>query len=98
MSEYIYLLQEREFINAKQNIYKLGKTKQENLQRFKQYPKGSKLILQQICHDCDILETQLIKETLIKLKEKRKAINKIGKNFPTLMPNFKCSIKGQFNI
>lgn len=41
---------------------------------------------------------ELTKETLIKLKEKRKAINKIGKNFPILMPNFKCSIKGQFNI
>ena len=62
MSEYIYLLQEREFITTKQNIYKLGKTKQENLQRFKQYPKGSKLILQQVCYDCDMLETQLIRE------------------------------------
>ena len=62
MSEYIYLLQEREFITTKQNIYKLGKTKQENLQRFKQYPKGSKLILQQVCYDCDMLEIQLIRE------------------------------------
>lgn len=62
MSEYIYLLHEREFINTKQNIYKLGKTKQENLQRFKQYPKGSKLILQQVCNDCDMLETQLIRD------------------------------------
>ena len=44
-----------------------------------------------ICHE-------LTKEILIKLKEKRKAINKIGKNFPTLMPGFKCSIKGQVNI
>lgn len=44
-----------------------------------------------VCHE-------LTKETLIKLKKKRKAINKIGKNFPTLMPGFKCSIKGQFNI
>lgn len=62
MSEYIYMLQEREFINTKQNIYKLGKTKQENLQRFKQYPKGSKLILQQVCDNCDVLETQLIRD------------------------------------
>lgn len=44
-----------------------------------------------ICHE-------LTKEILIKLKEKRKAINKIGKNFPNLMPGFKCSIKGQVNI
>lgn len=62
MSEYIYLLQEREFINTKQNIYKLGKTKQENLQRFKQYPKGSKLLLQQVCNDCDMLEHKLIRD------------------------------------
>lgn len=61
MSNYIYLLQEREFITTKQNIYKLGKTKQENLRRFKQYPKGSKLIIQQVCDDCDMLETQLIR-------------------------------------
>lgn len=62
MSNYIYLLQEREFITTEQNIYKLGKTKQENLQRFKQYPKGSKLLLQQVCDVCDILETELIRD------------------------------------
>lgn len=62
MSNYIYLLQEREFINTKKNIYKLGKTKQENLQRFKQYPKGSQLLLQQVCDDCDVLEMQLIRD------------------------------------
>jgi len=60
MAQYIYLLQEREFVTTKKKIYKLGKTKQDNLRRFKQYPKGSKLLLQQICPDCDILETQLI--------------------------------------
>ncbi len=41
---------------------------------------------------------ELTRETLQKLKEKRKQINKIGKNFPNLMPGFKCNIKGQFNI
>jgi len=35
MIGYIYLLQEREFIKTKENIYKLGKTKQENLKRIK---------------------------------------------------------------
>ena len=58
----IYLIQEREFINSDENVYKIGKTKQENLKRFKQYPKGSKLILQQICDDCDILEKELISD------------------------------------
>jgi len=31
--EYIYLLHEREFVNSKQSIYKIGKSKQENLKR-----------------------------------------------------------------
>jgi len=61
MYSYIYLLQAREFINTKQNIYKLGKSRQENLGRFKQYPKGSKLIIQLECENCDINEKALIK-------------------------------------
>ena len=40
--EYIYLLHEREFVNSKQSIYKIGKSKQENLKRLYQYPKGDK--------------------------------------------------------
>lgn len=32
-SQYIYLLQEREFIKTKENIYKIGKTKQVNNNR-----------------------------------------------------------------
>lgn len=62
ITSYIYLLQEREFIKTNENIYKIGKSKQENLKRFKQYPKGSRLLLQIICFDCDVLETRLIKE------------------------------------
>ena len=58
---YIYLLQEREFINSKQNIYKIGKTTQPNLKRMNQYSKGSRLLLQSICSDCHIIEKELIK-------------------------------------
>jgi len=60
-TDYIYLLQEREFITSKQNIYKIGKTKQNNLNRFSQYPKGSILLFQIICNDCNITEKILIK-------------------------------------
>ncbi len=77
MSNYIYLLQEREFITTNQKIYKLGKTKQENLQRFKQYPKGSKLLLQQVCDDCDVLETELIRDFKNKYTHRRD----IGKEY-----------------
>ena len=62
MHNSIYLLQEREFINSNENIYKIGRTKQANIQRFNQYPKGSKLLLHIVCDDCDILETELIRD------------------------------------
>tara|TARA_Y100000389_G_scaffold200850_1_gene242198 strand:+ start:3998 stop:5362 length:1365 start_codon:yes stop_codon:yes gene_type:complete len=61
MSEYIYLLQKREFIKTKENIYKIGKTKQENLKRIGNYDKGSILICQFKCNDCDKLEKKLIR-------------------------------------
>ena len=60
MMGYIYLLQEREFISLNKEIFKLGKTKQENLKRLKQYSKGSKLIIQLECENCDIIEKNLI--------------------------------------
>ena len=53
MHNSIYLLQEREFINSNENIYKIGRTKQANIQRFNQYPKGSKLLLHIVCDDCE---------------------------------------------
>ena len=66
---YIYLLQEREFIKTNENIYKIGMTKKQNNKRFNQYPKGSILLFQMICNDCVFIEKQLIKifkETFIK--------------------------------
>ena len=61
MIGYIYLLQEREFIKTKENIYKLGKTKQDNLKRIQNYSNGTKLIIQLECENCDITEKVLIK-------------------------------------
>ena len=56
MSEqYVYLIQEREFIKTSENIFKVGKYKQENNKRINQYPKQSKLILQILCDNCDEL-------------------------------------------
>jgi len=59
-SEYIYLLQEREFIKTNEPIYKIGKTKQECLKRIINYPNGTKLIIQIECNDCDTYEKLLI--------------------------------------
>jgi hypothetical protein len=59
--QYIYLLQEREFVISKTPIYKIGKSKQENVSRFRQYPKGSSLLFQITCNDCDLTENILKK-------------------------------------
>lgn len=59
-SNYIYLLQEREFTKTKESIYKIGKTTQPNITRFSQYPRGSILLLQLICIDCNITEKNII--------------------------------------
>jgi hypothetical protein len=39
----------------------LGKSKQDNTARVRQYPKGSILLFQKICNNCDSNETELIK-------------------------------------
>jgi hypothetical protein len=57
---YIYLLQTREFVNSNRPLYKIGKTKQSNLTRFKSYPNGSILLLQSICYNCDVIEKELL--------------------------------------
>lgn len=57
---YIYLIHIREFIATNQNIYKIGRTEQENFKRFNQYPKGSLLILQVKVNDCSKAENDLM--------------------------------------
>ena len=61
-NEFIYLIKEREFIKTKEKIYKIGKTKQENLQRIKSYPNGSILLLYIITNDCDKKEKLIIQK------------------------------------
>jgi len=65
-TNYIYLVKEREFIKTKENIYKIGRSKQENTKRFLQYPKGSELIIQSRCIDC--IKTEKILINLFKTK------------------------------
>lgn len=57
---YIYLLQEREFFNNKDNVYKLGKTTQELVKRFSGYPKGTVIILTINVISSDESETHLL--------------------------------------
>jgi hypothetical protein len=76
-TNYIYLLQEREFIKTNENIYKVGRTKKENHERFNQYPKGSVLLFQMICNDCENIEKMLIK----KFKERFNQRKDIGNEY-----------------
>jgi hypothetical protein len=59
-NSYIYLLQEREFMNSKANVYKVGKTRQSNLKRFDSYPKGSVILLYSECCNCDKTEKYIL--------------------------------------
>jgi hypothetical protein len=70
-ANYIYLLQEREFIKTKERIFKIGKTTQENCKRFRQYPKGSVLYFQIKCKDCDKTEKQLLAIFKKKYKQRK---------------------------
>jgi hypothetical protein len=58
--------QENDFLSLP-TLFK-RKSKQENIARFRQYPKGSVLLFQKICKDCDS------KENILKEKFKEKYI------------------------
>jgi hypothetical protein len=61
MPQYIYMLREREFIASNQDIYKIGRSEQENCIRVVKYPKSSELICKNSCYDCHELENYMIK-------------------------------------
>ena len=60
MVQYVYLLQEREFIKTNEKIYKIGKTKQQNHNRFTKYPKDSLLLFQMSCDNCTLIENTIL--------------------------------------
>jgi hypothetical protein len=60
MLGYIYLIHLREFINSKENIYKIGRCLSCE-QRLKGYPKGSVILFSIYIKDHVQIETQLIK-------------------------------------
>jgi len=70
--EYIYLIKLREFIKTNENIYKIGRTSQNNMQRFYQYPKNSVILFQMSCKNSKEIEKKIIyifKEKYILKKE-----------------------------
>lgn len=58
-SEFIYILQEREFHNNNENVYKVGRTKGFK-NRMGCYPKGSKIKLVYPCEDSENIEKELL--------------------------------------
>ena len=105
---YVYLLQEREFVNSKEKVFKVGKTRQLNFERFRQYPKGSVILLYSECNDCDVSEKRIlsvfrrrfIKRTDIgseyfegDFREMRFEINKIIYNLEKIPRKLKCEKK-----
>jgi hypothetical protein len=73
---YLYILTEREFIKQKRHIYKIGFTDQYNMfDRFKQYPKNSKLRYCVETSYARLKETKL-KHYLNELVESKKIIHR----------------------
>jgi hypothetical protein len=58
--QYVYLIHRKDFVDSNAPVYKIGRTKQQNLARFNSYPKGSKLLLQSSCGDCESCEQKII--------------------------------------
>jgi uncharacterized C2H2 Zn-finger protein len=90
--EFIYLLQEREFIKTKEPIYKIGKTKQEKLKRIKSYPNGSELLFYIICNNCDEIEKTIINKFKIHFNHKKEFGNEY------FMGNYNLMIDIIYNI
>ena len=60
--EAVYIVHTREFINAGQNVYKIGRTSQLHTKRADSYPKGSIIKMQISVIDSRAVETRIIAE------------------------------------
>ena len=62
MSGFFYILQEREFINSGEPIFKIGRTNQKDVnRRFKAYPKSSEVIWTVKCPNSKLFEYVAVK-------------------------------------
>jgi len=71
INEYFYLIREREFIKSNQDIYKLGKSKQEFGKRFGGYSKGTEILITLRCQNVDEFEKKMIKIFSDKFSQKK---------------------------
>jgi hypothetical protein len=77
MSQFIYLIREREFLKSKEDVYKVGKTTQEPNVRMRSYPKGSELYVIVLVSDCDVYEGKILEV----LRKKYKPRTDIGAEY-----------------
>lgn len=82
---YIYLLQEREFVESNKNIFKIGMSKTNNYTRFKQYPNNSILLFQMKCENAVLIEKYIIKNFKNMFINKREIGNEYFEGDKTLM-------------
>lgn len=68
---YVYLIREREFINSKQNIYKIGRTVQKSASRMSQYPKDSEGIAIMQVKNSLSKEKELLRIFTAKFKQRK---------------------------
>ena len=73
---YVYMLQEREFINLNEPVYKIGKTINPK-SRFCSYPKGSEILFISLVSDCHQIEKDIIETFNDKFVHR----NDIGKEY-----------------
>lgn len=92
--DYIYLIQERESIRCFDNIYKIGKTKQQPHKRMEGYPKDSLLYITIVVDDCDKAELDLIHEFKIKFTQETKQGKEYFRGNPIEM--IKCIVDYQY--
>jgi len=70
-SEYVYLLQEREFIRLNEPTYKIGRSAQPLFRRLDQYPKGSRVLIAIQVSNSLAVENKM--KTVFDIKYERKA-------------------------
>lgn len=98
-SQYIYLLQEQEFVNTKENVYKVGMTNEENCERFNQFPKSSVLLFQMICNNCKNMEKIVLKKFKETFKQRKDIGNECFEGEYKIMINIiYLTIKDESNI
>lgn len=95
---YIYIIQEREFIKTKEPIYKIGRTKHGYIKRLKNYPKNSVVLCILKVPDSLSYERSLIKEFDKKFIKRTDIGNEYYEGDPAKLIKAFCKITSKLNM